>query len=118
MTETPTLAGDTFARQYPLALIALGAHTLKHGLAPLTAIDVVDQTVDNWAPRLAVRLPALQEQQDAWVRSVHVDAIVSEPGVCDGWRCSWLVRLPDLGFQITLVGWRAQAVQMVKRVSA
>lgn len=105
---------QTFQKQYPLALIALGEHIAAHQLPAPLDIFVLDK-FDNGRMAKAIRLhlPG-QHTHPAWIASVVVDDETSEPADAGhGVRAQWSVRLPDSGFRFEIVGYRHQSLMSV-----
>lgn len=102
---------ETFQKQYPIALIAIGKHIAAHELPAPTWIDTVDDLRDGRTEKaLRVYLPGNGHQ--AWLASVHLDGEETEPSSFYVRRESF-VRLPDTGIRIRLIGFEAVAVQAV-----
>lgn len=113
MTTTPTTIAETFQRQLPLALQALGLHMEAHHLPTFWSIDVRDNQVFVHLRRGAHK---------PWTESVVIDAERNEerhPGGVEAIRTEWDVRLPETGFRFTLVSYQAQPMRMpLQQVSA
>lgn len=102
---TKAFTTETFQRQYPLALIALGEHIAAHQLPAPLDIFVLDEYRDGRLTKvIRLHLPG-QHTHAAWVSSVDVDTRTDEPADNGhGVRTQWDVRLPDTGFRFQLVG--------------
>lgn len=96
---------EAFARQYPLALIALGEHIAAHHLpAPLDIFVLDEYRNGRMVKAIRLHLPG-QHTHTAWIDSVAVDDKHEEPADAGhGVRTQWDVRLPDTGFRFQLVG--------------
>lgn len=110
MTTTP----EIFQAQYPLALAALAEHAATLQLPAPWQIDFRGSD-------LIVLLHS--GTSEAWTRTVAIDSTRNEerqPGGIETIRTEWDVRLPDTGFRLTLVAYRAQpiCVPAVQAVSA
>ena len=112
------MESTTFQKQYPLALIALGAHMAQHQLPVPSSVEVIDEHHDGTIePALRLWLPPYADQQQKWLDSVSVDAEESEERDY-GFRMAWLVRLPETGIRFTLTGLRSHTVWAPRVVSA
>lgn len=97
---------ETFSKQFPIALVALGQHMAKHQLpAPL------DIEVDQHTGIIRLVLVGFSTHEQ-WLNSVHVDeennAYQLPPtGALEPYfRTTWDVRLPDTGIRLQLRGSR------------
>lgn len=97
---------ETFTKQYPLAIEALGQHMRAHGLpAPYE--------IHQDGREITVRISGGVHLLDAWTASVAIDEERSEAvdfGDVAGIRSAFLVRLPESGFRFTLIGYRPAPV--------
>lgn len=83
---------ETFDRQVPVAMAALGQHMHEHQLrAPLN----IDFHRD--AERIEIRVIGDPAEQAAWLASVVIEKETNEAVHPSGYvRTSWLVRLPAM----------------------
>lgn len=105
---------ETFNKQYPIALQAIAAHTQAHDLPAPVDIYAVDEVRDGRLDKIIrLHLP-YQASHAAWVSSVHVDAEETEPADGGrGTRHEWMVRLPDTGIRLRLVGYQHAALAVI-----
>lgn len=92
---------ETFTKQVPIALEALGRHMIEHQLPIPIDIEIrhVDQTI-------RVRVPD-EDAQVAWVNTVAIDGETNEPWMGPVWiKTTWQVRLPDSGIGFEIRGLR------------
>lgn len=105
---------ETFQRQYPLALIALGEHIAAHQLPAPVDIYVVDEVRDGVLNRIIRLYLPNQTTHQAWLDSVHVDGQQDEPADSGlGVRTEWYVRLPETGIRFQLLGYRHNVLTAV-----
>lgn len=97
---------ETFQKQVPVALIALGAHMSNHDLPVPFDIDIDHQ-------RQVLRLRVSQEADQAkWLETLLVEAVEDEPYLGPIWvKSTWAVRLPDIGIAFEISGFRRTTTQ-------
>lgn len=97
---------DTFLKQVPIAIAAIGQHMHEHQLPVPLSIDIYpDREV------ISVRIIGSGvNAHRAWLDSLLVEDEQNESvaGFSDQLRTAWLVRLPDMGIRFELVAYRAR----------
>lgn len=111
---------ETFDKQYPIALMAIGHHMQAHNLPAPLGIEVDDHPVE----RIEIRLGWSRDRVDAWLDSVVVDAehntyVPAESGRLEPYfRTRFDVRLPDIGVRLVLVACRQLPLALVSEGGA
>lgn len=105
---------ETFNKQYPIVLQAIAEHMLAHDLPAPVDIYAIDEVRDGRLDKIVrLHLPN-QTTHPVWIGSVHVDGEEIEPADGGrGTRHEWMVRLPDSGIRLRLVGYQHSALAAI-----
>ena len=92
---------DTFTKQVPIAIAALGQHMHEHQLP-----NPIDIEINAAQQRIRVRVPD-EQAQTQWINTLILDGEENEPWMGPVWiKTTWQVRLPDLGIRFEIRGLR------------
>lgn len=101
-----TTKAETFTKQVPIALVALGQHIQEHGLQNPDTVDIYEAE-----HRIVVRVFKGPQALQAWLNTVAIDNEVNQRvrvGSAEQTRTTWTVRLPNLGIRFDLVTLRTE----------
>lgn len=106
-----TTKSETFTKQVPVALAAIGQHMHDHQLPVPLSINF-----DADLQTITVRLVGSGvDAHQQWLTTLVVDEESNESiaGFNDLIRSAWSVKLPDLGIRFELVAYRLTPLQAV-----
>lgn len=102
------MSTESFTKQVPIAIAALGHHMHEHALPLPLNVDI-----DREAETITVRVPD-ERSQTQWVKTFAIDDEDNQPWMGPVWvKTTWSVRLPDLGVRFRIIGLRRKPASLV-----